>query len=480
MRAALVSAALAAAAASPTHTLSALSNISCAGAVCELSAFVDGGSTTVPLRLSFFAPQIVRYWLAVDGNFSDIGAATDVIVGGAAPVVAVLRDAGSYFEVTQAAPPPAAAVAARVNKSPLLLSLLVDGAVVAAEAAPLSFNDTSSWQTLARDTAPLPANLTREWFFGGGMQHGRFSHRDQEITLGVDYNWDDGGHPNSVPFYISTSGYGVLRNTWAPGTYRFASPVVTAHNESTRFDAFYMLAGAGPASIKTVLGMYTAMTGPPFLPPLYGLYLGDSDCYHNDRHGNSTRVATAVAALYDTYDMPRGWMLINDGYGCGYGEGPADFPHNITDLTTVVQQLHSHGITTGLWTSTGMPYIKQEVGVAGTRSCKTDVGWIGAGYKYAFDGVGQCVSGIEEYSTARRFVWTVEGWAGTHRMAVMCEHAALLRLCAPPPRRASASALRAPSIYPPPQGPATTLAPSTTHAGRSRQLLARAFPRRRT
>ena len=66
---------------------------------------------------------------------------------------------------------------------------------------------------------------------------------------------------------------------------------------------------------------------------------------------------------------------------------------------------------TGLWTSTGMPHIKEEVGVAGvfidsfsflihelailvatshcfqrispagTRICKTDVGWIGAGYK---------------------------------------------------------------------------------------------------
>ena len=40
---------------------------------------------------------------------------------------------------------------------------------------------------------------------------------------------------------------------------------------------------------------------------------------------------------------------------------------------------------------------------------------------YAFDGVSLCAGGIEQYSTppARRFVWTVEGWAGTHRLAVM-------------------------------------------------------------
>ena len=98
-------------------------------------------------------------------------------------------------------------------------------------------------------------------------------------------------------------------------------------------------------------------------------------------------------------------------------DGP--FPSNLTDLTYVVAQLHTLGAYTGLWTSTGMPNIANEVGVAGSRVCKTDVGWIGAGYKYAFDGVTLCADGIEAYSPARRFVWTVEGWAGTHRLAVM-------------------------------------------------------------
>jgi len=112
-------------------------------------------------------------------------------------------------------------------------------------------------------------------------------------------------------------------------------------------------------------------------------------------------------------------LLPNDGYGCGYGEGNASFPANITDLTATVAALHDYGFYTGLWTSTGMPHIKQEVSVAGTRICKTDVGWIGQGYKYAFDGVELCARGIEDNSNGRRFVWTVEGWAGTHRNAVM-------------------------------------------------------------
>jgi len=400
-----------------------LANISCAAALCSLSAFASGSSgATVPLRLQFFAPQVVRYWLALDGNFSDNGFADDVLVGAPQPVTLALRDAGAYYEVTQSQSPPlpaALSVVAQLLKSPLQLTLLVGGHAVAQESAPLAWNGSSTWQTLARDAAPFAAGLSAEYFFGGGMQNGHWSHRDTSIEIAVDYNWALDGHPNSVPFYVSTAGYGVMRNTWQPGGYSFTSPVVTIHNESNRFDAFFVL--AAPGDIKSLLSLYTYLTGPPYLPPIYAMFLGDSDCYHNDRHGNSTQVAIGVANLYEQYDMPRGWMLVNDGYGCGYGEGDAVFPNNLTDLTFVVAELHKVGIYTGLWTSTGMPHIADEVGVAGTRIAKTDVGWIGDGYKYAFDGVSTCANGIEQYSTppARRSVWTVEGWAGTHRLATM-------------------------------------------------------------
>jgi hypothetical protein len=42
------------------------------------------------------------------------------------------------------------------------------------------------------------------------------------------------------------------------------------------------------------------MTKPTALKRLSDVsaFLGDSDCYHNDRHGNSTQTAIAVADLY--------------------------------------------------------------------------------------------------------------------------------------------------------------------------------------
>lgn len=63
-----------------------------------------------------------------------------------------------------------------------------------------------------------------------------------------------------------------------------------------------------------VLAAYTDITGPPFMVPIYGLGLGDSDCYHNERHGNSTQLVLTVADQYRERDFPGAWFLPNDGY----------------------------------------------------------------------------------------------------------------------------------------------------------------------
>jgi len=249
-------------------SLATLLNMSCGGSVCSLTARASDGGV-VPLRLSFYTPSIVRWWLAIDGNFSDIGAAADLLVVPPQGVACTALDQGEYYEVSQVPP---SSVKVHVQKAPVLLTILVDGQVVVQESSPTSWNSTSTWQSLFRDVAPFPQNLTSEYFFGGGMQNGRFSHRDQRISIGVSYNWDDGGNPNSAPWFVSSAGYGLLRNTWAPGEYDFVSPVTLTHNDSNRLDSFFMV--TGPISIKKILGLYTQLTGPPFLPPLYGLFLG--------------------------------------------------------------------------------------------------------------------------------------------------------------------------------------------------------------
>ena len=87
-----------------------------------------------------------------------------------------------------------------------------------------------------------------EYFYGCGMQNGYFSHRGKDILIEKGGGWDDGGRANPAPFYMSTNGYGVFRNTFDAGRYSFKDTLRFSHNEN-RFDAFYFY---GP-SLKKIL-----------------------------------------------------------------------------------------------------------------------------------------------------------------------------------------------------------------------------------
>ena len=152
------------------------------------------------------------------------------------------------------------------------------------------------------------------------MQNGYFSHRDTSVNIRLNTRgWGDGTTPNPAPFYMSTAGYGAFRNTMAPGRYDFLSPLGLSHDEP-RFDCYYFY---GP-SLKKILDGYTLVTGRPFFPPRWGLEFGDADCYN--KTGKTPDVIAKVADVYRANDMPGGWILPNDGYGCGYQRPRRDDP----------------------------------------------------------------------------------------------------------------------------------------------------------
>ncbi|MFE7776801.1 NPCBM/NEW2 domain-containing protein [Streptomyces sp. NPDC057445] len=350
---------------------------------------LDAGAARV--RVSFVTPETFRIELAPDGAFTD-PTGTDIVLPQGRPPATRWRDRGDRYELSTSK------VTLRAYKSPLRFALhRADGTRVWAETQGLTWNGTTTTQTLARDTD--------EQFYGAGMQNGRgnTSHRGRTVEVGVDYNWNDGGHPNSVPFYLSSAGYGVYRNTYAPNTYVFADPVATTAKEQ-RFDAYYF---AGPGA-KDVIGQYTRLTGKPFMPPVYGLEIGDADCYlHNANRGERhTLDALKVADGYVENDMPNGWMLVNDGYGCGY-----------ENLAEAAQGLQQRGMQLGLWTEDGLDKLADQV-KAGQRVAKLDVAWVGAGYKFALDGCKDAYKGIEANSDARGFTWAPESWSGAQRCGV--------------------------------------------------------------
>jgi alpha-glucosidase (family GH31 glycosyl hydrolase) len=384
------------------------------------------------VRVVFLKDDVFRLWLAPDGNFSDPAGTPPTDPNAPASTIVTKtdygtpqtawRDRGSYYSLTTGK------VEVRAQKSPLKFSLYrTNGQLVWAETTPLSWNDTSTTQTLGRGP--------NEQFFGGGMQNGRFSHRDQTIKISADFNWEDGGNPNASPYYMSTAGYGVLRNTFSPGSYSFTSPVVTTHDEK-RFDAYYFV-----GDLKTSLDRYTELTGRPFMPPIYGLEYGDSDCYNRGHYGTdpdpsndwkvnpdkvTTLDAVKVAQRFKDEDMPGGWMLVNDDYGCGYSantdseqvDGTWWGKRDIAALKQTGDELRQRNLQMGLWTQSSLDRQPAEVGEAGVRVRKLDVAWVGPGYRYALSACDTAHNGIEQYSNARGFAWMVEGWAGAQRCAV--------------------------------------------------------------
>ena len=352
------------------------------------------------VKVRFYRNDIFRIMMSYNGIFTDpVG--NEIVINQPADDVKVnLSDMGDYYLMKSAN------VALRAYKNPLRFAMYKGD------------NSTPVWEevkglTYGEETVQSLKRGADEYFYGGGMQNGRFSHRDKTIKLTIDYNWNEGGNPNPAPFYMSTSGYGALRNTFAPGEYAFKDTVKLSHSEA-RFDCYYF---AG-SSLKQILNAYTDITGKPFLPPRWALSLGDANCYNRGANKNSKNttgfkgltpdVITLIADKYIQNDMPRGWILPNDGYGCGY-----------TKLDSVIVELHKRGFYTGLWTENGVAKIAREVGQLGSRLCKLDVAWIGNGYKFALDGCREAYQGIENNSDARGFVWSVCGWAGTQRNSVI-------------------------------------------------------------
>lgn len=160
-----------------------------------------------------------------------------------------------------------------------LLSIKAGDKVVMQESAPLEIGADATVQHVQKDEG--------ENFFGGGTQNGRFVHTGKTINIANEGSWVDGGVASPNPFYWSSDGYGVLRNTFSDGSYDFgasdASNVVATHDES-EFDAYYFVTADEEVGdvAQDILQDYYDVTGDPVLLPEYAFYLGKLNAYNRD------------------------------------------------------------------------------------------------------------------------------------------------------------------------------------------------------
>ncbi|MGY4383440.1 hypothetical protein ACVWYN_000459 [Pedobacter sp. UYP24] len=317
---------------------------------------------------------------------------------------------------------------------------------------PISFNPDQVVISLKENT--------NEYFFGGGVQNGRFSHKGKVISIENQNSWTDGGVASPSPYYWSTNGYGFLWDTFKKGQYDFGAKekgTVKLSHDSPYLDVFFMVdIGAG-----ALLSDFYQLTGNPILLPKFGFYEGHLNAYNRDfwkenpngalfedgkryeesqkdnsgikesLNGEKNNYQFSARAVIDRYkrnDMPLGWILPNDGYGAGYGQTET-LDGNIKNLKEFGDYARKNGVEIGLWTQSDLhpkPEVSallqrdilKEVKDAGVRVLKTDVAWVGAGYSFGLNGVTDVAQIMRNYgNNSRPFTISLDGWAGTQRYA---------------------------------------------------------------
>ena len=185
---------------------------------------------------------------------------------------ATVTEADGYIVIT------AGDTTIKFEKATAKMTVLYMDKVVMEEKEALTIGDQTT-QTIVKNEG--------ENFFGGGTQNGRFMHTGESINIKNESNWVDGGVASPNPFYYSSNGYGVLRNTFLHGVYDFGKTedgtVSTLHNEN-EFDAYYFLSDGENITevVREILAGYYHVTGAPVLLPEYAFYEAHLNAYNRD------------------------------------------------------------------------------------------------------------------------------------------------------------------------------------------------------
>jgi alpha-D-xyloside xylohydrolase len=193
-----------------------------------------------------------------------------------------------------------------------------------------------------------------ECIYGMGERFGPLVKNGQTVTI-----WnEDGGTVSdqaykNIPFYLSSSGYGLLVNT--PGKVEFE--VATERVSQVQFSVgeeeldYYVFYGPDP---KDVLDKYTRLSGRPALPPAwsFGLWLSTSFTTHY----NETTVNEFVDGMIDrgiplkVFHFDCFWM--KERQWCDFQWDRDAFP----DPEGMLRRLKAKGLKVCVWIN---PYISQ-------------------------------------------------------------------------------------------------------------------------
>jgi alpha-D-xyloside xylohydrolase len=175
----------------------------------------------------------------------------------------------------------------------------------------------------------------------------------------VDTWNEDGGTASeiaykSVPFYLSSRGYGVLTDTPADTAYEIGSEKVERVQFSLEGQCLpYVIFGG--ASMKEALSLYTAYTGRPALPPAwsFGLWLSTSFLtrYDEETVADITEGMRRRDLPLSVFHYDCCWM--KDFEWTNFTWDPAVFP----EPEAMLARMHAQGLKVCVWIN---PYIAQK------------------------------------------------------------------------------------------------------------------------
>ena len=226
------------------------------------------------------------------------------------------------------------------------------------------------------ETTEIINQNKNEFYFGGGIQNGSFSHKGKKIEIKRDGITGEGGVLSQIPFFWSNAGFAELRNTKHSGEYDFGtvnSQAAVLKHYDRIFDNFYLIGN----SSSNIIQKYYQLTGKPLMPPKYALDLGhignfittmwqpseakkrnasmfEDHSYYvrtndpNKVSGNASLngeeeyqfSARATIDRYQKLHFPLGWIIPNYEVSDLHEES----------LTSFNDYANTHGVAVGIWT----------------------------------------------------------------------------------------------------------------------------------
>ncbi len=192
-----------------------------------------------------------------------------------------------------------------------------------------------------------------EQLFGFGEKFGPLSKRYQKM---LGWNSDaastatDRAYKN-IPFFLSTKGYGVFINSGNRIHYEIGNPTFVSYSfevEDNLLDFYYFY---GP-EFKSILKLYTKLTGKPEIPPLwsFGLWMSRAEYRSREQVEEVARGLRERQIPADVLHLDPSWMRHRKV--CDFVWNEKDFPKP----KEMLEKLHEQHFRISLWEQ---PYVSR-------------------------------------------------------------------------------------------------------------------------